>query len=272
MKKIFTVLALFCALGIRRLDGARAGQGRRRACCRSGRGHRGAGRRGAVRDGSHAEQGRRRVDAHVHRARHHDEHPGARALLRRHGASEEHALGADAGVRHVLADRGALVHLRLQPRVHGGQRVLRELRSAVPVGHVRSDQGRLRDGCDVQQRRRAARARVRRVPGDVRGHHLLPDRRRVRRAHEVLGRARVHGDLVHVRLPADRAHGLVLARSGCLHRSEARRRAQREGRLAVADGARSTSRAARSCTSTPASRAWSAPTWSASASASAAKR
>ena len=31
-----------------------------------------------------------------------------------------------------------------------------------------------------------SRARVRRVPGDVRGDHLLPDPRRVRRAHEVL--------------------------------------------------------------------------------------
>ena len=29
---------------------------------------------------------------------------------------------------------------------------------------------------------------VRRVPGDLRGHHLLPDRRRLRRAHEVLAR------------------------------------------------------------------------------------
>ena len=38
------------------------------------------------------------------------------------------------------------------------------------------------------------------VPGDVRGDHLLPDPRRVRRAHEVLGGADLHGDLVHVRL------------------------------------------------------------------------
>ena len=44
---------------------------------------------------------------------------------------------------------------------------------------------------------------------------------------------------------------------------------ERQGRLHLADGARSTSPAARSCTSTPPSPAWSAPTWSASASATA---
>ena len=72
-----------------------------------------------------------------HRARAHDERPGAGAVLRRHGAREEHAVGADAGVRRVLADHGAVVRLRLQPRVHRGQRVLRRLRPAVPDGHVR---------------------------------------------------------------------------------------------------------------------------------------
>ena len=41
---------------------------------------------------------------------------------------------------------------------------------------------------------------------------------------------------------------------------EGGRRDERQGRLAVADGARSTSRAARWCTSTPASPAWWAPT------------
>ena len=54
-------------------------------------------------------QGRHRLDAR--RARcwcimMTDPRPGA--VLRRHGAREEHAVGADAGVRHVLADVGAV--------------------------------------------------------------------------------------------------------------------------------------------------------------------
>ena len=63
------------------------------------------------------------------------------------------------------------------------------------------------------------RTAVRRLPGHLRRHHLLPDRRRLRRAHQVLGRAAVHGDLVHLQLPADRAHGLVLDGPGRLHRA-----------------------------------------------------
>ena len=88
---------------------------------------------------------------------------------------------------------------------------------------------------------------------------VLPDPRRVRRAREVLGGAALRGAVVHVRVRADRAHGVVLAGPGCVHGCERRRRDEREGRLDLADGARSTSRAARSCTSTRASRAWSAP-------------
>ena len=40
----------------------------------------------------------------------------------------------------LLADHGAVVRLRLQARVHRGQRVLRRLRPAVPERHVRSGQ------------------------------------------------------------------------------------------------------------------------------------
>ena len=49
---------------------------------------------------------------------------------------------------------------------------------------------------------------------------------------EVLGGAAVRGALVHVRLPADRAHGLVLGRPGCVHGGQRRRRDQRQGRPA----------------------------------------
>ena len=153
-------------------------QGRHRDRDREGRAE--EGRSEAVR--ADAEQGRRRVDAHLHRARDHDERAGAGALLRRHGAREEHAVGADAGVRHVLAGRRAVVHLRLQPRVHRGEQLLRRVRPPVPKRRARRRQGRVRHGRDVQQGRRHPRDRVRRVPGDVRGDHLLPDRRRVRRA------------------------------------------------------------------------------------------
>ena len=115
-------------------------------------------------------------------------------------------------------------------------------------------------------------AGVRGVPGDLRGDHLLPDRRRIRRAREVLGGAGVHRPVVHVQLLPDRAHGVVLDGPGRVHRSEVDRRTASEGRPDLADGARSTSRAARWCTSTPASPAWWAPTWWASASATARRR
>ena len=62
----------------------------------------------------------------------------------------------------------------------------------------------------------------------------------------------VHRPVAHLRLPADRPHGVVL------------------GRLSVRASARSISPAARSCTSIPASPVSSARCWSASASATAA--
>ena len=59
------------------------------------------------------------------------------------------------------------------------------------------------------------------------------DRRRVRRAGEVLRGAAVRGAVVHVRLSADRAHGLVLARPGRDHgrRDAAPRNRRRAGWL-----------------------------------------
>jgi hypothetical protein len=106
--------------------GARS-RGDRAACrstCCSGR--RGCTcRNGSARAGT--QQGRRRMDAHLDGVRADDERAGAGAFLWRNGAFEERALRADAGVRGVLADFGAVVRVRLQPRVHRGQRVLREL-------------------------------------------------------------------------------------------------------------------------------------------------
>ena len=61
-----------------------------------------------------------------------------------------------------------------------------------------------------------------------------PGRRR--RAHEVLGRADLHGHLVHLLLRAHRAHGVVLDGAGCLHGREPRRRAERQGGAPLAVG------------------------------------
>ena len=80
--------------------------------------------------------------------------------------------------------------------------------------------GTFANGGHLQQGRRHSRDRVRRLPGHLRRHHLRPDRRRLRRAHEVLGRADVHGAVVHLQLRADRAHGLVLDGPGRLHRAK----------------------------------------------------
>ncbi len=127
-------------------------------------------------------------------------------------------------------------------------------------------------GRDIQQGRRDSRADVRRVPGTFAAITsclivgAFAERMKFSRG------AALHGDLVYVRLPADRAHGLVLGRPRCLHRSEERRRGDARAPDGCGRRARSISRAARSCTSMRGLPGWSALTWSASGSASAAKR
>ena len=56
------------------------------------------------------------------------------------------------------------------------------------------------------------RDRLHLLPADVRDHHAGADRRRVRRAHEVLGDALVHRPVGDLRLRADRALGLGTGR------------------------------------------------------------
>ena len=165
-----------------------------------------------------AGQRRHRVDADVDGARAVDVGTRTGPVLWRPRPQQEHAVRAHAGVRELLADHGAVVHLRLLVRIHDRQRVLREHGSAVPRRRVR-----LRDGCvrarrHVQQGHADVRDRVRRVPSDVRGDHVLPDPGLARRAHQVLGRAAVPRHLVHVRVHPRRAHGLVLGGSGRVHR------------------------------------------------------
>ena len=117
-------------------------------------------------------------------------------------------------------------------------------------------QGRVRERGHVQQRRGDSGIAVPRLPGHLCGDHLLPDRRRLRRAHEVLRRAALHGAVVHVQLRADGAHGVVLDRPGCVHDRRRRRHRNRQGRPHLAMGARSTLRAERWCTSTLRLPAW----------------
>jgi Amt family ammonium transporter len=97
--------------------------------------------------------------------------------------------------------------------------------------------GTFANGSDVQQGCVHSRDRVRRLPGHLRRHHLRADRRCLRRAHEVLGGAAVHGPVVHLQLCADRPHGVVLDGSGCLHRQGSGRCDERQGRLIWQKGA-----------------------------------
>jgi hypothetical protein len=78
------------------------------------------------------EQGRHRLDAHRHGLGAADVGPRAGALLRGTRAHQEHAVGAHAGVRGVLAGHRTVVHLRLLARVHAGQLGERRLQPAVP--------------------------------------------------------------------------------------------------------------------------------------------
>ncbi len=131
---------------------------------------------------------------------------------------------------------GNAVHRRVRPALHAGAR------------------DRLAGG-DLQQGRGHPRVRLLHLPAHVRVHHARADRRRVRRAHQVQRRAAVHGAVVHVLLPADRAHGVVLGRSRMRTRTpEAGAAAATPPQASCSRRARSTSRAAPSCTSTPASR------------------
>ena len=108
------------------------------------------------------------------------------------------------------------------------------------------------------------------LPDDLRGDHAGPDRRRVRRTHEVRGGGAVHPALGDADLFPDRAHGLVLGRTGCdlgcgqgAGRRGGRcgqdrgagqaRRSHRPTPAGSSRRARSTSPAAPWCTSTPVS-------------------
>ena len=127
-------------------------------------------------------------------------------------------------LQHGVPRRHA-VHRRPRPRLPAGhpERHLEGHRQSQSAGADHP-----RDGLHV-------------LPDDLRDHHPGADRRRLRRAHEVLGDAVVHRPVGDLRLCADRALGLG---SGRLPQQRQRRRLWSRC---------STSPAARSCISIPAS-------------------
>ncbi len=145
--------------------------------------------------------------------------------------------------RHVLArlHRRNAVHRRPQPRVPARHPQRRQQRR-----HRQSEPARADDPRD----------RLHVLPDDLRDHHARADRRRLRGAHEVLGHAVVHRPVGDPRLRAGRALAVG-----------ARRHLQL-GQSATPGSRFSTSPAARSFTSTRASRVSSRRSWSASAATS----
>ena len=116
----------------------------------------------------------------------------------------------------------------------GGSAYHRRLRQDVPEGRHDRLEGR-----DLLGRRQHHRAHLHLLPDDLRRDHARADRRRLRRAHEVLGGGAVHPALGDAGLLPDRAHGLVLGRPGRdrRRRQGARRRDRRrrqEGRAGQA--------------------------------------
>ena len=96
----------------------------------------------------------------------------------------------------------------LHAGVHARQSVHRRHNATVPARHRQRHRQRRRQS--ERPRRDDPRNRVHVLPDDVRDHHAGADCRCVRRAHEVLRNAVVHGPVGDLRLRADRAHGVVV--------------------------------------------------------------
>ena len=102
------------------------------------------------------------------------------------------------------------VVVHLQPGLHRRRAIHRRAQSRVPARHPerhleRHRQSESAGGDDP-------RDRLHLLPDDLRDHHAGADRRRLRRAHEVLGDAVVHRPVGDLRLCADRALGLGAGR------------------------------------------------------------
>ena len=113
------------------------------------------------------------------------------------------------------------------------------LEPRLPAGHPERHH-QAASAIPTRSRRRFPR-RLHVLPDDLRDHHARADRRRLRRAHEVFGDAVVHGAVGDLRLCAGRALGVGTGRL-----------AQQQQRRCHSSRC-STSPAARSCTSMPAS-------------------
>ena len=100
--------------------------------------------------------------------------------------------------------------VRLQPRLH---RRLRPFIGGFSKAFLMGVDAELQGG-DLHRRRQHLGAGLCLLPDDLRGDHARPDRRRLRRTHEVLGGGAVHPALGDPDLFPDRAHGLVLGRTG----------------------------------------------------------
>ena len=155
------------------------------------------------------------VDAHRDGAGAPHDHARPRALLRRHGPREERAVGADAVLRgHGSASRcsgcsTATAWRSIPPGMAGGEVDLHSfyggLGKAFMAGvGLDSLTGTIPESVFVD------------FPADLRDHHAGADRRRLRRAHEVLGAAALHRALVHLRLHRDDAHGLERRTARCM--------------------------------------------------------
>ena len=112
--------------------------------------------------------------------------PGPGAVLRRPGPHQEHAVGADAGPRSItciVMIVWALWGYSLAFTDGGGLNTyVGGFSKAFLQGVTTSTDGR-----DLLARRGHPGDRLRVLPDDLRGHHHRPGRRRLRRAHEVLG-------------------------------------------------------------------------------------
>ena len=134
------------------------------------------------------EQGRHGLDADLLGARADDVGARPRPVLRRPGPHQEHAVGADPGVHDRVAGGRRVGPLRLLAGLRRRRQLdalHRRLRQSLP-GRGRAELQR----SDLLERRRHPGICLHGVPDDLRDDHAGAHRRRLRGAHEVLGRGR----------------------------------------------------------------------------------
>jgi hypothetical protein len=151
---------------------------------------------------------------------HPDVHSRPGPVLRRLGAQEEHAVGADAGIHLFSLITVLWMIYGYSVAFTEGNAFFGSLSKVFLKGIFDPVTGGWRP---PGARRRHPRNDLHRLPGRLRGHHLWPDCGFLRRARQVRRGAGLRRHVVHLLLPAHGAHGLVLGRPGCLHRRRSRR-------------------------------------------------